>query len=159
MDTEAPPVVLALMMALELRFAELYMAASRSSESVDMKEFWARMSRQEESHAGYIDRIRKIYINAPEKFKIGSRFNPVILKSWLSEIGSAASKVKSGEIGPAELLSIASEYENTLMEKNYGEYLISDDAEYLALIGKITSDTAVHGKILRDKITETGSGA
>jgi len=146
--------VLTIMKELELCFAELYRAASQIDSSRNMREFWLQLSYQEEIHAEYVGKMMEAYSEAPEKFEIGRQFNAISLKTWISEIKATVSKVKNGEIDPRSLLSIASDYEDTLMEKNCSEYLNSADVEYTNLMNKIMAETRHHREMLENKIKE-----
>ena len=66
-------------------------------------------------------------------------------------------KLKKGEISKEDILFMARELEQSVMESKCWEVVQTDNSEYKRLIQEINVETTNHRRVLDEKITETTS--
>ena len=134
----------------ELTLAEFYRTCAQIWE--EDKEFWLTLERQENIHAQNIDRMAEIISKKHERFESYRAFNPAAMKTMISGIENNIRRLKSGEISKNNVLFIARDIEQSLIEAKYHEIVKTNDIEYQNLVKKIVSQTVVHKGMIDKKI-------
>ncbi len=148
-DLESILDVLKDMAECELTVAEFYRTCAQIWE--EDKEFWLTLERQENIHAQNIDRMAEIISKEHECFESYRPFNPAAMKTMISGIENNIRRLKSGEISKNNVLFIARDIEQSLIEARYDEIVKTNDIEYQNLVKKIVTQTLDHKGIIDKK--------
>jgi len=151
-DLESILDVLKDMAECELTLAEFYRTCAQIWE--EDKEFWLNLERQENIHAQNIDRMAEIISKKHERFESYRPFNPGAIKTMISGIENNIRRLKSGEISKNNVLFIARDIEQSLIEAKYDEIVKTNDIEYQNLVKEIVSQTVVHKGMIEKKIAK-----
>ncbi len=116
------------------------------------RRFWLGLVNQEIRHAKYILKMGKIISKKKDQFEMNRPFNPTAMRTVLSGIKTNMAQVKSRGIPKSRMLAIAHDIEKSLLESNFAEMFKTKDVEYQNLLNEIRNDTAVHKKIIQDKL-------
>jgi len=148
--------IMGMMAELELKISEFYRECGDFWKQE--KDFWASLEKDELSHAESVRKMADILLARPERFEENRPFNPVSLAVALSGIQTNLQKLKEGQLQGPNLLSIARDIEQSLLESKAGEILKSSDREYQNLLHTIESQTHAHRRKLAEKIEEVKRG-
>ena len=154
-DTANLTNVLKAMTEFELAVAELYRACSQTW-LVD-KEFWADMEKAEMKHAENINKMNRIVSEKPERFEMGHVLKPAAIQTSISGIKSNIQRLKKKELFQKNMLFIARDLEQSILESHYADIVRTNDVEFQALINQVLSDTVAHREWLNKKIREASS--
>jgi hypothetical protein len=138
----------------ELAAAELYRTCSQVWD-VD-KEFWADMQQAELKHAKNVNRLTDIVSAKPGDYTTGHMFNPAAVQTSISGINGNIQRLVKREIARKNMLFIARDLEQSMLERNYAEIVKTNDPEFQSLVKEILSDTVSHREQLNRKIREMG---
>ena len=147
--------VLKAMADFEHAAAELYGMCGQTWEAD--KEFWADMERAEIKHAENIIRMSEIVSLKPEGCQSGHTFKPEAIWTSISGIQWNIERLVKKEITEKNMLFIARDVEQSMLESKYGDAVKSNDPEYQSLLKEIISDTVAHRERLNNKIREISS--
>jgi len=139
----------------ELATAELYGTCSRIWDGD--KEFWTDMQQAEVKHSRNIKRMTDIVSSKPGDCTPGHVFPPAAVQTSISGIKANIQRLAKREIARKNMLFIARDIEQSMLERNYSEIVKTNDAEFQSLIKEILSDTVSHREQLNKKIKEIGS--
>jgi hypothetical protein len=146
--------ILKSMADFELAAAELYRTCSQVWD-VD-KEFWADMQQAELKHAKNVNRMTDIVSAKPGDYTTGHMFNPAAVQTSISGINGNIQRLVKREIARKNMLFIARDLEQSMLERNYAEIVKTNDPEFQSLVKEILSDTVSHREQLNRKIREMG---
>jgi hypothetical protein len=138
----------------ELATAELYRACSQVWD-LD-KEFWVAMQQAELKHSKNINRMTDIVCSKPADFTPGRVFAPAAVQTSIAGIKGNVQRLLKKEIARKNMLFIARDIEQSMLEKNYAEIVKTNDPEFKSLVNEILSDTVSHREQLNRKIREMG---
>ncbi|MEA2081933.1 MAG: hypothetical protein U9O97_04280 [Elusimicrobiota bacterium] len=141
------------MKELELQMSYLYRECSKAD--AGREDFWARISEQEVGHAAYIDKMIGIIGDKAQLFSAGRNFNITAVKLVIDGIKSDIEKVKSGKIKGNQLLFMASDLEQSLLEKEFTEIVKSENSQYTELADRIMEETFMHRTLLEREIRDS----
>ncbi len=139
----------------EMATAELYGTCSRIWDGD--KEFWSDMQQAEVKHFRNINRMADIVSSRPGDCTPGRVFPPAAVQTSISGIKANIQRLAKREIARKNMLFIARDIEQSMLERNYSEIVKTNDAEFQSLINEILSDTVSHREQLNKKIREIGS--
>ncbi len=144
--------VMGLMADLEMKVSEFYReCADRWPRD---KEFWSSLEQDEISHSGSLRKMADILLARPERFEAHRPYNPASISLALAGVQDHLQKLKQGQIQAGNILFVARDVEQSLLETKPGEVLKTDDGECAAVLRQITSQTEVHKSKLEKKILE-----
>jgi hypothetical protein len=143
---------LKLMAEFELTLAELYRTCSQIWPN--NKDFWLLLERAEVKHSQNLTKITKMVMENPEAFELGRPFKPAAVQVAILGIQRSLQRLKNKEITEKNMLFISRDIEQSILEKQYGEIVRSNNIEFHSLINEIISDTLAHREFLNDKIKE-----
>lgn len=106
--------------------------------------FWNSVSRDELHHAANIDEMIEIIYKKPHLFKEGRIFREAAIKTFVNGINIYVDKLMKNEVPIRNLLYIARDFENTMIETKYAEAIISDDPTFNAFIEEIKKQDEGH---------------
>ena len=138
-----------LIAAHEHRMAELYSAyAAKFPASADL---FSKLAADERDHALRISlfaadvRATKVRIN-PERFPAAT------VLSSLDSVQSAIRQVQTSEVALVRALSVAYDFENSLIESRYFEIVEGDSDELRSLLQHLDTETAKHRDLVRQAL-------
>lgn len=135
------------MKAYETSLSELY--AVYSEKFVQQKEFWQNISKEETSHAYWIETLAnqlgsdKVYFN--EK-----RFDIAPIKQCIDEVDIRIAQAKNDNLVMIEAVSISIGIENGMIERNFFEVFESDSAEIKKTFNMLRMETIKHANSMRE---------
>jgi len=145
-------IVLNRMTQYELALAELYRTCSQIWP--ENKYFWILLERAEVKHSEYLNKIIKMVTERPEAFELGRLFKPGAIQVAILGVQGNLQRLRNKEITEKNMLFIGRDIEQSILEKQYGEIVRSNDIEFHSLINEIIGDTLAHREFLNDKIKE-----
>jgi hypothetical protein len=95
-----------------------------------------------------------IFLHRPEQFEGNRPFNVISVSVAWAGVQNRLQELKEGRLGGANLLFIARDIEQSLLEAKPGEILKSRDVEYQNLFQTMVSQTQTHKWKLEKKIEE-----
>ncbi len=134
--------VLELMVECEGLMAELYRAASRTWR--DEREFWLVLAGQEEKHAEYAGKMIGLISRDPGSYRPGRPFTEEAIKAFMARIREVIDKVQKGSVSRSGFITTMRDFEQKIIELNYGQIVITDNFVYKQLVKEIVSETAGH---------------
>ena len=137
---------------LELKIAEFYAECGASWPTE--KEFWSGLERDEMVHAQMIRKMADIFHHRPEQFEGSRPFNVISVSVAWAGVQNRLQELKEGRLRGTNLLFIARDIEQSLLEAKPGEILKSRDEEYQTLFQTMVSQTQSHKRKLERKIDE-----
>jgi len=139
-----------------LQVSYLYNECSKADP--DRKDFWERISTQEVQHAAYIHQMMDIIRNNAPVFFAGRNFNVTAVEIVVTGIKADIEKVKSGRIKGNRLLFMASDLEQSILEKKFTEIVKTENAQYMELAERIMEETFIHNTLLEREIRASAAG-
>ncbi len=134
----------------ELAVGELYRTCAHVWE--EDKVFWLKIEAEEMKHARGINKLADILHNKTEQFEVGRSFNPVAINTFIKGIQANIKRLQSGGIPKNNMLFIARDIEQSIIEFRYAEVVKTNDVQYNTLVEKIVSDTVSHKTRIDEKI-------
>lgn len=138
------------MAELELTISEFYKCAGDLWK--EDSGFWTGLAQVEVFHAESMKMIISIISRKPQEFESGRPVNTAAINTAISGVKRNIEKLKNGQLNRKQVLFIARDIEQSLLESRYAEILKTKDAECLKLISEIESQTDSHKKLLIKKI-------
>lgn len=151
-DLETIQQVLKLMGEAELAMAELYQTCADAWP--EDNGFWKKLAAGECEHSANMRRMGEIIALKFDRFQLNRPINPVGIRTFISGIRSNIDRVKSGAIPKRNMLFIARDIENSILEIKYNELVRSDDVEFNTLIKRIVDETHSHLRMMGDQIAK-----
>jgi len=142
--------VMKILVQAEYAVEELYRFCAAEWE--EDQRFWLRMASEEEKHAHNIEKMIAIVSKKPDLFATGRSFNAAAINTFLDHIRSSMNRVKTQDITKQNMLFIARDIENSLIESKYSEIMKTNDIEFLSFAREIDSDTLAHKTLIEAKI-------
>ena len=140
------------MAELERAIAEIYGSAGDFWKEDGV--FWTGMAAAEVAHAENMKKMGGLLVEKPEEFEAGRPFNPVAIQTAMGGIAANLQKLRNGGFTKKQMLIIARDIEQSLLESKYGEIVKTRERDYQRLIGEVTSQTDSHKRVLLAKIAE-----
>jgi hypothetical protein len=140
------------MKELELVLADFYkVCAERWKED---EKFWMVIQNQEIKHASNIEKMETMISQKPEIFE-----RKIVLEDWgikliVSGIKTNIQKLKNNVFTKKQILYIARDIEESILEKKYGEIVVTNDREYNDIVNNIISQTTDHKNRIDRKIAD-----
>ena len=134
--------VLNLMAESENAMAGLYEAASKTWRNE--AKFWQNLAEQERKHAECVSKMIELVSKSPDQFRQGRPFTAEPLNVFLAKIRTAITEVETKTISKSRFVSLALSIEDHVIESNYSQIVITDNAAYKALEKEILSETVNH---------------
>lgn len=134
---------------IELVVAELYRRFAHSF--AQDRVIWEDLSQDEESHAAMVAELKNTLLKNGSPFEVG-KINLAALNTYRQGIEDHLGRLQRGELGRQNALSIARDFERTLVEHRFYELIRSDNPEYRAIQAKIRKETELHLQKLENYI-------
>jgi len=119
--------------------------------------FWEFMEHAELKHADYVDKITELFQETPEEFIPIIEFNPLSVQMMIDSTKQDVERMKNRELTKKQLLIIARDIENSLIENKFYELIRSKNKEFLQLIKEIKQQTMVHKSQLEERLKQLDS--
>jgi len=147
--------VLASLAQNERRISALYSACA--AKWPEDRDFWLMLVSAEERHATMIESMVEILMRKPHLFESGRPLNTTAISSSMAWIQSNKDKLEDGSLTKKNLLIIARDIEQSILEAKFAEIVKGNDLEYSNLVREIVSDTLAHREMLNQKIRKIKS--
>ncbi len=135
---------------LETTIGELYQVCSTKWK--EDKDFWLSLSEQEKAHAEYAKEMKQEFLNKTQDFIVNPNFSIIVIDSIILYILSIITKLKKDLFTKNQMLIIARDTENSLIETNYQKIATTKNQEYLKRLSILIQQTQEHKKLISDKI-------
>ena len=140
---------------LEMTIGELYQLCSQKWEAD--KDFWLNLSAQENAHAEFAKEMKQEFLNKTPEFTLNPNFSIIVIDSIILYISGIITKLKKDLFTKNQMLIIAHDTENSMIESNYQRIVTTKNPEYLKRVNILIQQTQEHKKLISDKII-TASG-
>jgi len=138
--------ILQLLKIHEDAISQLY--ASYSNKYQEYGQFWSTLSKEELTHASWIEKLTKMVKDGKIYFD-GGRFNLEAIKSSLAELKRALIESK-GELPLIKALSTAYYFEIALIERKFFEVFEEDSVELKHTLMNLSKETQDHQKRIKE---------
>ncbi len=144
------------MVELELMLAALYTACSEAFP--EDRDFWQDLTEQEQQHAEFIARLKRLVASQPGEFDMGRAFNSTAIQTIKRGLALHIEQLHQGHLARDKALFIVRDIENSVLETNYRDILKSNNVEFKTTIETIVKQTATHKIALADRIAKLPRG-
>jgi rubrerythrin len=117
-------------------------------------DFWQGLAEEEKHHSEHIRSMMSILSSNPGHFQSGRPFSSIALKTFISGIERDIESVKQFTVPELKALHIARDIEQALIEARFTELVQTEDKSFRALADEIVRDTAIHRRLVENKITQ-----
>jgi len=117
-------------------------------------DFWRGLAEEEKHHSEHIRTMIAILAGNPGRFQPGRPFTSLALQTFISGIERGTENVKRAAVTELKALHLARDIEQALIEARFTEVVQTDDKRFRDLAGEIVRDTAVHRRMVENKIAE-----
>lgn len=138
---------------LEVTMAEFY-ATCAEVWTADSS-FWQSLQEEEHQHSQNIEKMAAIITRRQDHFELNRTFNPTAINTFIAYVNSMIQRVREQReprLEPAQVLAIARDMEQSIIEGKYNEIVKTKDAEYLGMIRGILADTLVHRNKIANRL-------
>lgn len=156
-DIEKITKVLASMMHYELALSDFYNQCADIWQ--EDQAFWQTLAYAEVRHAENIQKMREIVTKKQERFEAGRPFSPIALDTAMAWLQDNTRRLTSRTFSHEEMLIIARDIENSILESHYAEIVKTADSEYQTLMKDILAQTYEHRKSIQEKIDKVKTKA
>ena len=118
------------------------------------KEFWLNLEQQEKNHAQNINKMAELISEKHEHFEFHRPFNPIAMKTIISGIEDNINLLKDRRFSKENILFIALNIEQSLIEARYSEIVKTKDLEYRKLVEEVVNQTAEHKGLIENAIAK-----
>lgn len=133
---------LSLMEEAEKSVSEFYLLCADSFP--ENKDFWLSMAASELRHAENVRKMSALIGKDPKKYHPGYAFQPATIRAFGLYLDGLVEKLRSGEIPRDQILSVASDIEDSAVELHYGDIVETRVDEFNLLAREIDSETEEH---------------
>lgn len=151
-DLQAIQGILEMISEAELALGEFYRACARIAQ--DDRDFWSVLEEEEKNHHAMVRRISEMVAERPDHFRIGGSFNEGALRTFVGWLREKTKRIAVGETPAKELLHIARDVEQSLIESKFCEAVQSDDVAFNDLLNRIHEETFFHRERISRRIKE-----
>jgi hypothetical protein len=141
----------------ELALGEFYRTCSRIAQ--DDQGFWSVLEEEERKHHAMVCRISEMVVERPDHFRMGRSFNEVALRTFVGWLREKTKQIMVGAIAAKDLLHIARDVEQSLIESRFCEAVQSDDVDFNELLNRIHEETFFHHERISRRIKEKAYSA
>jgi hypothetical protein len=122
-------------------------------------EFWIQMEQSEIRHARNMTRIKTMLSERPNIFQRGRPFKIAAIQTSIAGAQWDIQRLNRKEMTRKNMLFIARDLEQSVLERNYAEILKSNDIEFQSLMKEMLSETIQHRKYLDEQIAKSAAKA
>ncbi|MFA5857475.1 MAG: hypothetical protein WC955_00250 [Elusimicrobiota bacterium] len=134
----------------EMKVGELYLLCANKWK--EDKHFWIDIAGTEAKHAEYLQQMMDMIITNPNKFSYNRPFNITAVETMIKFVKKNIERLNKDEITKDNMLFIARDFENSVIEQKYVEIIDTLDLKYKELMNRIVEETFEHRKMLIDRI-------
>jgi hypothetical protein len=143
---------MAMMAELELKVSEFYRECG--DQWPQDKEFGSALEKDEIAHSGSLRKMAEMFSARPERFEANRPYNPASISLTMAGVQSHLQKLKQKQIQAGNILFVARDLEQSLLETKPGEVLKTNDGECATILREIPSQTQGHRRRLEKRIAE-----
>ena len=124
----------------------------------DEKDFWHDLAASERTHAEAALRMADLIAEEPGKYKPGLSFHAVSIRLFSLHLSDLVESMRAGKINKNELLSMAVDIEDSVVELNYGDMIETAVPEYRTLARRLAEETGEHRHKLEKRMMKPEQG-
>lgn len=110
----------------------------------DEREFWHGLATSERVHAETALSMAALIEKDPGKYSPGRYISVELVRLFRLHVQGLAKRMREGKIRKDELLSVAADIENSVLEMNYGGLVETSVPEYHAMVCLLKEETEGH---------------
>ncbi len=156
-DPQAIQGILEMISEAELTLGEFYRACARISR--EDQDLWPVLEEEEKKHHAMIRRISEMVAERPDRFRLGKSFSESALRTFIGWLREKTKRMSIGETSARDLLYIARDVEQSLIELRFCEAVQSDDVDFNDLLNRIREETFFHRERISRRIKERAFSA
>jgi len=156
-DLHAIQGILEMISEAELALGEFYRACALIAE--DDGELWSVLEGEEKKHHAMVCRIVEMVTEKPDHFRLGRSFNEGALRAFVGWLREKTERMAVGETPAKDLLHIARDVEQSLIESRFCDAVQSDDVIFNELLNRIREETFFHRERISRRIKEKAYSA
>jgi hypothetical protein len=141
----------------ELSVSEFYGTCARIAG--DDQDFWTRLEEEERKHHAMVCRMMEMVTEKPDRFKMGQSFREGALRTFMGWLREQTRRAAAGAIPAKDLLYVARDIEQSLIESKFHEAIQTDDAAFNGLLSSMHEDTFFHRERISRRIKEKAYSA
>jgi hypothetical protein len=149
--------ILAMISEAELALGEFYRACARMAP--DDRDLWSVLEGEEKKHHAMIRRILEMVAEKPDQFRVGRFFNEGALRTFVGWLREKIERMAVGETPVKDLLHLARDVEQSLIESRFCEAVQSDDVVFNELLNTMREETFFHRERISRRIKEKAYSA
>lgn len=148
-DIDSAIEILKVLMRAEILMAKYYNLAALKFK--DERDFFLNIAKQEVEHFQNIKKMIDIVIRNQKNFIRNEAFKKEAAVLFLKGVESIVSLIEKENLDKIKCISIALDYERSIMENKYSSILKTDNLEYNFFVKEIEKATQLHISALEDK--------
>ena len=145
-DQSPTPEVLAKLKIHEQALGRLYKAYARRFPA--QAEFWSRLAREEDEHAGWIDTLQAEFRDDPSSL-VTNRFPVAAVEHSIAFIDKLITKADAPDLTSLNAVAAALNLEQALLENKYFEVFETDKVEAKRLLALLRDEAHAHCQIVQ----------
>jgi len=98
------------------------------------QDFWSRLEAEEKKHQAMVRRMSEMVAEKPDGFRMGQSFKEGALKTFIGWLQEQTRRAEAGAIPIKDLLHIARDVEQSLIESKFHEAIQTDDVAFNGLL-------------------------
>ncbi len=116
------------------------------------RDFWHGLAASERGHAETALSMAALIEKEPGKYKPGRSFSVELVRLFRLHVQCLAKRMREGSIRKDELLSVAADIENSVLEMNYGGLVETSVPEYHTMVHLLKEETEGHSQELERRM-------
>ncbi len=123
------------------------------------QDFWSRLEAEEKKHHAMVRRMSEMVAEKPDRFRMGQSFKEGALRTFINWLQELTRRAEAGAIPTQDLLHIARDVEQSLIESKFHEAIQTDDVAFKGLLNAMHEDTFFHRERISRRIKEKAYSA
>jgi hypothetical protein len=103
-------------------------------------------------HASYLRTLKRRVKTHPEKIHPGRHFSEQVVEDFIRRVHQGREQVRSRQLSRVEMLSLALELEDALLENRPWEAVRSHDPQVTPMLRQLEDETQAHRQRLQDQL-------
>ena len=118
----------------------------------DDRAFWHELAKCERTHADLALNMADLIEMEPGKYRPGKGCNLALVRVLKTHINDLVVRMRAGKIEKKELLAMAADIENSVVELSYKDMVETKVPEYLMMARRLDDDTDGHRSVFEERL-------
>lgn len=114
----------------------------------DERDFWHELATSERAHAGMALKMAELIEKEPGRYRPGRSFSVALARLFRDHVNGIVERMRQGKIRKDELLALAADIENSVVELSYRDLVETNVPEYRQMAGMLDEETEGHRQAL-----------